>query len=135
MVPFGGNGILVPEPQKGIDGSSNLPGAIIFKYWEVDTMIKKIIIPFLLLGLILITACSAQKIADIKKTENVGKTVTVSGTVESVIKLGDLSGYTLKDDSGSISVSAEELPSKGDEIRVTGVLIKDTIFGYYIKVN
>ncbi|MGV8086812.1 MAG: hypothetical protein ACP5N1_04220 [Candidatus Woesearchaeota archaeon] len=99
-------------------------------------MNKKILLVLVLIGLMFVaTACGAQKISDVKNTENVGKKVTVSGIVETTIKLGSLSGYTLKDDTGTISVSTEKLPSEGDKITVTGVLVKDTILGYYIKVN
>jgi len=83
--------------------------------------------------LVLLAGC-AQNIADIKNPEHVGKTVTVSGTVEGVIKLGPISGYTLKDSNGDkIGVAAERLPAEGDKMTVKGVLIKDTLLGYYIK--
>lgn len=88
---------------------------------------------FLLLALLLLTGCT-QNIADIKDEEHIGDTVVVYGTVENVIKIGGLSGYTLRDANGdTIGVSAERLPAEGDKVTVTGVLIKDTIFGYYIK--
>lgn len=83
--------------------------------------------------LIMLVGC-AQPIVDIKNEDHIGKTVIVSGTVENVIKIGSLSGYTLKDANGdTIGVSAERLPAEGDQVTVNGVLIKDTIFGYYIK--
>ena len=76
----------------------------------------------------------AQSIAEIKDEDHIGETVIVSGTVESVIKIGSLSAYTLKDENGdTIGVSAERLPAEGDKVIVKGTLIKDTIFGYYIK--
>jgi hypothetical protein len=78
---------------------------------------------------------SVGKIADIKNEDHVGKTVTVRGVVQSTIKLGDLSGYTLKDSTDTISVSAESLPKEGDTITVSGTLMHDTLFGYYIKVS
>lgn len=77
----------------------------------------------------------AQKISDIKNPDNVGKNVRVRGEVETTIKIGQLSGYTLSDESGSIAVSAEKLPREGDTINVRGVLIRDSIFGYYIKAD
>ncbi len=97
---------------------------------------NKILVVLVLFGLLFVaTACSAQKIVDVKTADNVGKKVTVSGIVESTIKLGSISGYVLKDDTGKISVSSENLPKEGDSIKVTGTLVKDTILGYYIKVN
>ena len=87
-----------------------------------------------LVFLLLLLAGCAQNIADIKNEDHIGKTVIVSGTVESVIKIGSLSAYTVKDSNGdTIGVSAERLPAEGDKVMVKGVLIKDTIFGYYIK--
>lgn len=90
---------------------------------------------FLLLSaLFLLTAC-VQSIEEIKNPDNVGKKVTVSGTVKTTFKLGSLSGYILEDETGSISVSSVDLPKEGTKKTVRGVLIKDTIFGYYIKVE
>jgi outer membrane biogenesis lipoprotein LolB len=88
----------------------------------------------LLSVLILLTAC-ASSIEDVKNSDNVGKKVTVSGTVKTTFKLGSLSGYILEDETGSISISSEELPKEGAKKTVRGTLIKDTIFGYYVKVE
>ena len=95
---------------------------------------KKIIIIILIFSLLLLTAC-AQSISEVKDPQYVGKKVTVSGTVKTSFKLGSVSGYILEDKTGSISVSSEELPKEGAQKRVTGILIKDTIFGYYIKAD
>lgn len=89
----------------------------------------------LLFMVLLISGCTTATIQDIKNSDYVGKKVTVSGTVQNTIKLGSLSGYTIKDKTDSISVSSEDLPSEGSKIFVTGTLIKDTILGYYIKVD
>jgi cytochrome oxidase Cu insertion factor (SCO1/SenC/PrrC family) len=78
---------------------------------------------------------STKKIADIKTTDYVGKKVTVKGTVENTVKIGSLSGYTLADESGKISVSSQNLPEEGETIRVSGTLIKDTLLGYYIQAD
>lgn len=90
---------------------------------------------FLLLSaLFLLTAC-ASSIEEIKNPDNVGKKVTVSGTVKTSFKLGSISGYILEDETDSIGVSSQELPKEGTKKTVRGVLIKDTIFGYYVKVD
>lgn len=89
----------------------------------------------LFIALLFLTACSVKTIADIKNTDNVGKKVTVHGTVDSSFKIGSLSGYNVKDDTDKIGVSAETLPKEGTTITVTGTLMKDTIFGYYIKAD
>lgn len=94
----------------------------------------KKILAFLLLSVVLISGC-AMKIVDITKEENVGKTFTVSGTVSNSIKIGPISGYTLTDDTGTIGVGTQNLPTEGEKVTVTGILIKDTIFGYYLKPN
>ena len=78
---------------------------------------------------------SVSKIANVKNEDHVGKTVIVGGVVQATIKLGSLSGYTLKDDTDTIAVSSEQLPKEGQTVTVTGVLMHDTLFGYYIKAS
>lgn len=89
----------------------------------------------IMLSLLLLAGCT-QKISDIKSTEYVGKTVTVSGVAENPIKLGKISGYTVVDNNGDkVGVSSEDLPSAGDKVTVKGTLMKDTLLGYYILVK
>lgn len=76
-----------------------------------------------------------KTIEDVKTEENVGKIVKVRGEVKNVLKIGSLSGYLIEDETGGIAVSSDVLPSEGKVITVRGTLIKDTLFGYYIKVN
>lgn len=78
---------------------------------------------------------SVQTVEDVKKEDNIGKSVTVNGEVKTVIKIGQLSGYTLEDETGTIAVSSDDLPQEGEMITVRGTLIRDTLFGYYIKTN
>jgi RecJ-like exonuclease len=78
---------------------------------------------------------SAQNIEDVKTEEHVGKTISVRGEVKNVIKIGELSAYILEDETGTIGVSTEDLPKEGDKVTARGTLIRDTLFGYYIKVN
>ena len=84
---------------------------------------------------ILFVSCMATKITDVKNEEYVGKTVSVSGIVQNTIKIGELSGFTIKDETDTISVSSESLPAEGSKITVRGVLMKDVLLGYYIKVS
>jgi len=79
------------------------------------------------------TACTTS-IADVKIQDNVGKKVTVSGTVEGSLKLGEISGYTLKDDSGSIFISSNNLPDDGTKKTIRGLLEKNLI-GYYVETK
>ena len=78
---------------------------------------------------------NVNKITDIKNEDHVGKTVTVRGIVQTTIKIGSLSGYTLKDNTDTIAVSSQQLPKEGETITVSGTLIHDTLLGYYIKVS
>ena len=84
---------------------------------------------------LLLAGCTAN-IADIKDESHVGKTVVVKGTVENTIKIGKLSGYSLVDSRGDkISVSSASLPEEGKQVTIKGVLMKDTLLGYYIKAD
>lgn len=76
-----------------------------------------------------------EDINGIKDPDRVGETVKVSGTVKNTIKIGALSGYTLEDETGTIGVSSQSLPEEGTTKTAKGVLMKDTLFGYYIKAN
>ncbi len=66
----------------------------------------------------------------------VGKEVTVHGTVENTVKIGSISGYSLTDENeNSIRVSSASLPAEGKEITISGVFMKDSLFGYYLQVS
>ena len=74
--------------------------------------------------------------ADIKNEEHLGEQVKVSGTVTSVIKLGELSGYELTDKNGDkIGVSIKKLPQEGDRVTAKGTLMKEILIGYYILIK
>lgn len=80
----------------------------------------------------------ATPIEDINEnpSDYTGKKITVHGTVENTVKLGSLSGYTLTDEDGnSLRVSSESLPAEGKEVTVSGVFMKDSLFGYYLQVS
>jgi hypothetical protein len=97
--------------------------------------INLLLIVGVLFAVILISGCVTSTIKDVKTSDNVGTKVVVAGTVENTLKIGSISGYTLKDKTDTIRISSESLPEEGSEIRVTGVLMKDTILGYYIKAD
>ncbi len=92
----------------------------------------------IIISLFLLTAC-AMTVSDInsQKEKFVGKEISVSGTVGDVIKIGPISGYGLKDETGKdgIGVLSQTLPKKGDKITVKGVWMKDTLLGYYLKAE
>jgi len=89
----------------------------------------------LVLVLVLLSGCIflAVPIADIKDDSYVGKEVIISGNVEGTIKIGDLSGYTLKDETGSIGVYSVNLPEEGTNKRVKGTVRKVPLLGYYLE--
>ncbi len=97
--------------------------------WIAVIVLIIVVVLFLYLNL------STRNISEIKTEDNIGKTVKVRGEVKTVIKIGELSGYTIEDESGSVAVSSKELPKEGQTVTVRGTLIRDTIFGYYVKVN
>lgn len=92
----------------------------------------------IVLSLFLLSAC-AMSVSDVnaQKEKLVGKEISVSGTVGNVVKIGPISGYSLKDKNGNngIAVSSQSLPKEGDDVTVKGVWMKDTILGYYLKVE
>lgn len=98
--------------------------------------LKKLLFIIIIIGgLFMFTGCS-QSIAEVKSESNVGKEVTTSGVVTESIKLGDISGYAIKDDNGdSIYVSSTTIPAEGDEVTVSGILRETLIIGYYIEEN
>ncbi|MGV8171651.1 MAG: hypothetical protein ACP5OA_03075 [Candidatus Woesearchaeota archaeon] len=98
-------------------------------------MNKKIFFAVILIGLLFVMTACTKNIADVKNPDLVGKTVTVKGEVVATIKLGPISGYSLKDDTGTISISSNDLPNDGDIVKVSGVLVRDTLIGYYIKAK
>lgn len=86
--------------------------------------------------LLLVSGCTTEDFKKLKTEDNIGKTVSVKGTVENPYKLGTLSGYTLKDKLGEpLQVKAETLQKKGAVITVQGVLMKDPFFSYYLKAK
>ncbi len=64
--------------------------------------------------------------------EYLGEKVSVRGTVEDTFKLGKLSGFKLTDGNHSILVSSEALPKEGEEVVVSGTVMKEAFVGYYI---
>lgn len=89
----------------------------------------------LVLVTLLLSGCIATSIKNVKNPDRVGDTVIVSGTVQNTMKIGELSGFTLEDKTDTISVSSESLPKEGTRTTVKGTLMKDALFGYYIKVS
>src|SRR4030042_6227799 len=100
-------------------------------------MKKKIIFSIILIStLFLLTGCITKNINDIKSEDYLGKQVYVHGTVENTLKIGELSGFTLKDKNGdTIWVRSDSLPKEGSEITVKGVVMKEILVGYYILRN
>jgi aspartyl-tRNA synthetase len=97
-------------------------------------MKSKIIFGILLLSLVFLAGC-AMSVEEVKQEENLDKEVTIRGVVENTVKFGELSGYTLTDDTGSIAVASSELPEEGKTKTVKGILKKNMFLGYYIETD
>jgi len=88
------------------------------------------------IAVLLLLGCSNLSIKEAKTEQYIGKSVTISGTAENSLKLGKISGYTLKDDTGEVmTVKSEILPKDGEKITVSGTVIKDSWFGYYLQAE
>jgi hypothetical protein len=84
-------------------------------------------------ALFVVSCSSTLTVKEVKNDQYVGQTVKVAGKVDNSIKLGSISGYTLRDENQDrISVKSETLPKEGDEVVAQGTLMKDTLLGYYI---
>lgn len=89
----------------------------------------------ILVFVLLINGC-VKNISEIKNEEYIGKTVSIRGTVENTLKIGELSTYRLIDNDGtSISVASKSLPEEGDKITVKGTVERTLLLGYYIKAD
>jgi hypothetical protein len=92
---------------------------------------------YLLPILLLVVGClglNLTKLSDIKADQGkyAGTDVTVKGTVEKSVKIGQLSAFSLSDGGTTMGVSSEMLPPVGKNVTVSGTVVKDTVFGYYI---
>ena len=78
---------------------------------------------------------SVQKISDIQKNENVGKTVTVRGEVINTLQSSvyHISGYKIQDSTGTIDVSSTKIPQLNTTVTVTGTLYQSRFFGLVIN--
>ncbi len=74
-------------------------------------------------------------ISEVKSDKNIGKRVTIEGKVTMSFKISQISGYFLEDATDKIRVSSQNLPAEGEIIKVTGILKRDSIFGYYLEVG
>jgi len=94
---------------------------------------------FLSLVLVLLVAGCAMSVSELNadKEKYVGEKITVAGVVKNTVKIGSLSGYTLRDPKTdeTVAVSAQKLPSEGKDVTVSGTWSKDTLFGYYLKAD
>ncbi len=75
-----------------------------------------------------------KSISEIKNEKYIDKKVIVRGTVEHTLKIGELSGYTLRDKNGdTIPVSSDTLPKEGSTKTTYGTLRERSLIGYYIE--
>lgn len=90
-----------------------------------------------LLVLVSAAGCGTVSIKELQDNPNkyLGKEITVRGTAENAIKIGSLSGFSLREGNYSIAVSSKALPAEGEIVTVKGTLMKELIIGYYIYAN
>jgi DNA/RNA endonuclease YhcR with UshA esterase domain len=83
------------------------------------------------------SSSNVQKISDIQKTENLGKTFTVQGEVIKTLQLSSyqISGYKIQDSSGTIDISSKNVPQLNSTVTVTGKLIQTKYFGLVLNVT
>ena len=94
---------------------------------------NRILFPFLFF-LLLFGCIGTIPLKDLNNNPSghIGEKITVSGTVENTVKIGTLSGYTLREGNETIKVSSRALPGEGDKVTVSGTWNRDTLFGYYL---
>ncbi|MBU0461314.1 MAG: hypothetical protein KJ574_01875 [Nanoarchaeota archaeon] len=94
---------------------------------------RRLILILLVMALITVAGCGT-KIADIKENtgDYLGKEIAITGKAVQTVKLGELSGFTLKQDDESITVMSQEIPKEGDTVTVKGSVSKGLI-GTYIQ--
>jgi len=93
---------------------------------------NRIIFIFVVLALLALAGCST-KISDIKSNTDdyLGREISVPGTAVKSIKIGKLSGFTLKQDDESIPVASSKLPDEGEKVTVKGTVNRG-ILGTYL---
>jgi hypothetical protein len=98
---------------------------------------NKLLIITLLISLLLLTGC-AKTIEEITANDDyVDTSVSVRGTVEASLKIGELSGYNIVDKNGDkIIVYSTDLPKEGSRVTAKGTLKKGLLGrGYYIDAK
>lgn len=99
-------------------------------------MVKKIVFISLLAILLGFAGCTTDiDINTIKSEDYVGENVQVTGTVRNSVSIGGISGFIVEDETGSIPVSSGSVPEPGTIVEVEGILLEDTVIGYYIQAN
>lgn len=93
-----------------------------------------VLVSLLVLILFLASGCGFVSVRELKENPEkyLGKEITVTGVVTNSIKIGTLSGFSLKDEEYSINVQSKELPAEGKKVTVQGVVMKEVFLGYYI---
>ncbi|MFC1755208.1 hypothetical protein ACFL96_17760 [Thermoproteota archaeon] len=92
---------------------------------------RKAILIVIVLLLLTVAGCGA-KISDIKEnTEDyLGKEITLKGEAINAIKLGPLSGFTLKQGDLTIPIASDTIPKEGEMVTVKGTVVKSLLRPY-----
>lgn len=104
--------------------------------YMVKSMIRTYSIIILLVALALLMTACTKSVAEVKNDSMIDEKVSVRGVVENGAKIGPFSGYTIRDDTGSIGVVSAEIPKDGARMTVRGTLKKLPLLTvYYIEVG
>lgn len=99
---------------------------------------KKLLVILAICALLILASCvPASKISDIKNNPDkfLGEKITLEGAVKNPIKLGQLSGFTIVDETGEMPVASDTIPAEGSKVIIEGTLMKEMVIGYYIQVK
>ena len=100
-------------------------------------MKKPVIISVILSVMLVLAGCGSVTVGDLVSDPDsyVGKKVVVSGKVVAPLKIGSISGFTLKDGKDSILVSSDDVPSADAQVQVKGTFVKGLMMPHYIYAD
>lgn len=100
-------------------------------------MRRTIIIAAIATLLLLLTACASTTVGEIVEDPDkyVGKKVVVTGEVIMPIKLGKLSGFTLREGKDNIIVASDTIPDEREKVTIKGTVVEGVLMPHYIYAD
>lgn len=98
-------------------------------------MDKSIIFLLIILATILISCTTEIKDINYFSDDLIGKNLAVRGKIIEEIEVGGINGYTIQDDTGSISVRTTKKYKVGSTVTVNGKVQKSPLGSYYIDTR